>query len=623
MKRFITVLLICCMLLPLYGCSSEPVPYSDRLMSGRACYMDVTEIIPIGGTTWDILYLYCQCVLADGSTAFMRMDTEDYITYFHSGVDKHNLSEEALKIVFDEPVRLMGTAETDEVDLDPYSDKEKKVRLFFFESSDTAKTLNKGTRSYPNVEYSEGMKESVPVYVEILELKYEKPIFNYGVTFVSDYLCKAITPNGEELWVIIDESDYEEYFANGSLFATPGRILGETALAEDQIENSEVLSLLPDMIISFYGVDKNQFESCKLVNQPPIPLEEAETLTQPVYADFAELIPVGTQGGYGQVYYKGVLTDGSTVWMKVDEKEYRQYFNPEDDDLNLDYAIRMVTYERPVRMIGLLEQDDVMPDDRSEEKTTVRLFHFQKFDFGQSLVPSVKEGYGQPFDEEMRKDILVYADILAFSCSYKVTWWGLDDSHVSSYIGKANTAEGKDLWILISKEDYKAFFGTETEFIEPARIFGLTAVTEEEIRNPEEVPEIPSLLFAFNGVVSSEFESLKASSQPREEYTGDHKISQKVYADIVEIKAEYTVTVQLEYIETEEYVCSCKNTDGRKIWIYMSGHEMLDHFSPKFDSEKVFTEPVRINGQVYLAESKAQGLKDAIGQETIIVMDDK
>jgi hypothetical protein len=609
------------MILPCWGCSSDPVPYTDSLGKGRSCYVDVVEITPISGSTWNV-ELICQCVLADGSTALMKIDPEDYVTYFDSSIDEYNLEIDAKKITFKEPVRLNGVADRDKVTLDPYSTDETREKLFYFESSDTFQTLNKGERSFPQVTYSPGMKPYMGVSMEILSLTIEVEL-SLPTTFgTSHYLCKALTASGEEQWILVDKYKYGDYFSSMPALATPVKIIGKTTVTADEIQETAIPAGVPDVIFSFWTVDPDQFESGFLSNQPPIPYEEAQEIGRPVYLDVTELIPVGSFGEYVYAYYKAVLANGETVWMRVHENEYISVFNKNAESVKKNHGIQQITYAKPVRMIGSLQEDELMTDDRTEEKTSVKLFHFKQIDFtvdnmAQIVGNAVKSNYGKPFEADMRNHVLVYAEILSAVKMYRVSAIFSDEA----YMMKADTADGGEIWMLISVEDYDKLFGAAVEFTEPVAVYGTSVYRDEEVRNADEFPEIQPLLFLFNGLVSPNFEAKKASRLPREAYTEEAKLSQRVFLDITEITPEYTVTIPSEYVDTVNYVCRAQTADGKTVWIYMGESGISIHFSPKYDGTTTFDEPLRINGYVTAAEEVASNLSEAIGQDRLIVLE--
>ncbi len=619
MRKLLPLLLIFCMLMPLCACSSEPVPYTDRIGRGRSCYMDVVEITPINGTLWNV-ELICECVLADGSTALMKIESEDYVTYFDSYVEEYNLPIHAKKIVFDEPVRLNGVADRYDLALDPTSSRETRERLFCFEYSDTSQTLDKGKRSFPQEPYSPDMRPHMGVSMEILNLTIELELSYANTIVTSHYLCKALTASGEEQWIIVDKYKYDDYFFSMPVLATPAKIIGKTVLTADEIREIDIPAGVPDVIFYFWTVDSDQFESCFLTNQPPIPYEEAQQIGQPVYLDVTELIPVGSFGESLHTYYKAVLVSGDTVWMRVDDSEYKSVFNKNAESVVKNHGMQRITYEAPVRMIGSLEEDELMADENSEEKTSVKLFHFKKIDYtkdnmAQIVGTATKSGYGKPFEDDLRNHILVYTDIISAVKKYSGSLFITE----KTYVMEAITADGKSIWIMVTAEDYDKFFGPAVEFTEPVTIYGTSAYRDDEIRNAEKYPEIPPLLFMFNGLVSPNFEAKKADKLPREAYMGEEKLSQRVYLDITEISSQYTVTIPSEYTETVNYVCSAQTADGKTVWLYMDGLGISTDYSPNLDGTKTFAEPLRINGYVTATDHIATNLAEAIGGNRIVV----
>lgn len=368
MKKIVSVILLLCTLFSLAvlaGCSEgEPVPYTEKLMKGRDCYVDVIEVIPATDIRYSY-YFYCECVLESGERIFMEIDPSDYVEYFDEDAVSYDIRYTARAVKYDEPVRLTGKAGRRKVATDALSEEKRSLAFFSFVESDKEKSLDSAEKSDASIPFDKEMKEDIHVYADIMSISPE-----YTVTTASSYflsvICKCTLANKEEMWMLISKRDYAEYFDSSAsfdnqpglsststkrsvVFATPARVYGMTERTEDEFSYNE--GTVPDVIFEFKGADKEQVTASKLSNQKEIAYTGTERVDTPVYVDIVSVKPeyrVSSWTDPLSEYYvcSCVATDGSKVWMIISKVNYMYSF------LNDDSTVK--TFPEGVRVNGVI-----------------------------------------------------------------------------------------------------------------------------------------------------------------------------------------------------------------------------------------------------------------------------
>ena len=122
MKKVFSVVLLLLLSLSLFGCSSEPVPFSEKLRDGRDCYVDVTAIHPTevvsrsydieGYSTITSYYFLCKCTTPENATVYMMISVYDYKDYIDPSINTGygTLPYLPSSCELSETLRIFGTA---------------------------------------------------------------------------------------------------------------------------------------------------------------------------------------------------------------------------------------------------------------------------------------------------------------------------------------------------------------------------------------------------------------------------------------------------------------------------------------------------------------------------------
>ena len=366
MKKIISIILALCTLfslVSLVACSGgEPVAFTKKLTKGRNCYADVVEVIPATNIT-SYYYLFCECVLENGNSILMKIDPEDYVEYFDPEASSYDIRCTARAAKYDEPVRLTGKVGRESIATNVLSYKEKSTTFFSFVEADKTETLASSEKRDVSIPYQTGMKWGIHIYADIMSISPEYKVTNTSLYFIN-VVCKCITANNEELWVIISEKDYKKYFDGSASFdnlpdifsqggtdtlefATPARISGLTVKTKDEFDYPE--GKFSDVIFKFKGADKEQVEASKLYNQDEIAYTGNEKKDTPVYIDIMSITPEYTVSSVTNIWLKDYVcscmtTDGRKVWIILSNVAFDTYF------LNEDNTVK--TFPRGVRVNG-------------------------------------------------------------------------------------------------------------------------------------------------------------------------------------------------------------------------------------------------------------------------------
>lgn len=239
------------------GCSSESVAFSEKLRNNKDCYIDVVEIKP----DFEDVFIYCRCILADGTEVWMEILDSDYKAYFDANLDEDESSYMPNGVIYDAPVRLNGRAKRVK---NVINNSGRRITVFRFGTADieAAKAENQ-----PAVPFSEGLKEKQPVYVEIESIVAEYTTYNpLDIAKQEYYLCRCNTIDGKEMWLYIFHYYYTNQFLEvyGSLddptstikLETPIKINGNVYYAES-ISDDISSKIGVDTVVWFSSVGDN------------------------------------------------------------------------------------------------------------------------------------------------------------------------------------------------------------------------------------------------------------------------------------------------------------------------------------------------------------------------------
>ena len=282
-KRIICFLFVICALFLISACSGEPVPFSDKLGDDRECYIDVVEITPESSIN-DVVFLYCQCTLADGSTFWMEIFPADYVKYFDDKASEEDISYTARQIVYSSPVRINGKVNKIKNVFEDGAGG--KINVFRFVTADETATLNAREKYFIAAEFDDSTKTNTVVYTDLVRIE---PAFGvargisssvYGVTHFDDAVCECTTASGETVWLYISIDDYHTYFDPTAHFGTnpvddppytptlelvtPVRIYGITVLSTDKLSTMDPVSAVASLLFEFRETDITQIEAVKV-----------------------------------------------------------------------------------------------------------------------------------------------------------------------------------------------------------------------------------------------------------------------------------------------------------------------------------------------------------------------
>ena len=381
MKKFLLYFLIACTLLSLAACSSEPVPFSDKLGNKRACYIDVVEITPQSSIE-DLSFLCCRCKLEDGSTVWMEILGSDYVKYFDSEAFEEDISYTARQIVYDKPVRLDGKVAKVKNIFDEGENSSKKVKVFRFNSADEAETQNSAAKNSVAVEYDASLKNNTVIYTDIVRIEPKRTIAAFSTYNVTHTMCECTTTADETLWLYISIDDYHAFFDASARFSTsvidPSefsavefvdgvRVFGLTANKTDKRFAFLQRTSVSDRFIEFKDADKIQIDNAKLSNQAPVKYTGSEKEEQKVYMDITHITPEF-------VWYTGYTvptglicrcktTDNEDVWMTIGIANFKtNFFADYEDAMGVEKSL-----PGSVRVVGRIKSAQSVSWDLSDK----------------------------------------------------------------------------------------------------------------------------------------------------------------------------------------------------------------------------------------------------------------
>lgn len=385
MKKIISCIIILAFVFSLVACSSEAVPFSEKLMNKKDCYIDVVEILPQSSVN-DVVFLYCKCTLADGSMVWMEISAEEYVEYFDSEASVDDINATARKITYNNPVRLNGAAvKRNNVNIDT-----PPKRYFNFDEADKALTLEAGTRTSPEVEYTEVIAKNTLVYADIthIESKIAVSVFSSSPDSV---MCECKTAAGETVWLFISVNDYHEYLDKTAHFSTdpinssnasvldfvePVRFHGITISPSDKVNTTYSSVATPSQLIEFKEVDKEQVEKAKLSNQEPVKYSSDSAMNQPIYIDISQITPQYAQ--YVAYNIPSALIcqcqtiDGENVWIQISIANYKEHFFDDYAD-NMQVTKTLSNAKRVVGKIIEADSIDILLADKISQDTIVQI----------------------------------------------------------------------------------------------------------------------------------------------------------------------------------------------------------------------------------------------------------
>ena len=319
--------------------------------------------------------------------------------------------------------------------------------------------------------------------------------------------------------------------------------------------------------------------------------------------EIVEIVPYQEDGAF--YYCKCTLASGDVVWMEIWDNEYASYFDPEAPEDDNKYAPRSVKYDTPVTISG---KSTKLPKELgiSKEKK-VKAFNFDSADIDlTSNADAKRELVGVEYTKSLEIGMFVYTEINRFEI-IKVAGSG---TYITKALGICKTQDGDDVEILISIDDYKAYFDKYAQFNHdlfnpqyPDPIDFVSSIRVYGVINDEKQ-------FEFRYADPDAIRDANAKNQPAVEFTGSHKKDDPVYVTLKSITTEYTVSDQLG-MGAFYYLCSAVTTKGNTVWIYISLPDFNTYFgvtqdTPSFDYGTITLNNVKVYGH-------AKSVEDFVG----------